>query len=379
VKVSKRGGYFYLVICLLLIAMLGVTGCSKAKEVVKESEITVNTAPAQIQDLAKSMSYSGIVRGQNEVYLMPKIAARVTGIYVKAGDQVKAGQTLITLDNTDFIAGVKQAEAGLEMAQAGQRNNDLKVESAQADYERAKTLHEAGAVSNQQLELARLKYEELIAGSSQAAVSQAQAGLLAARTQLEKCTITSPINGIVGSIGLSLGDTSNPQSPAAIVSDTTQLQIEVMVSESEVSYIKEGSEVNVLVKAAQEQPYKGQVDSISSVADPTKRNYGVKIVLANPEGNIKSGMFADLKIDTLSKKNIIAIPVSGVMPKGGRDIVYTVDQDKRAREAEVKTGIKNDRFIEIVSGLEEGQEVIVKGNTLVSDGTLVRVVAGGDN
>jgi RND family efflux transporter MFP subunit len=163
-----------------------------------------------------------------------------------------------------------------------------------------------------------------------------------------------------------------------IVSDTTQLQIEVMVSESEVSYIKQGSEVNVLVKAAQEQAFKGQVESISNVADPSKRNYGVKVALANPDGKIKSGMFAELNIDTLSKKNIVVIPVGGVIPKGGRDIVYTVDQDKRAREAEVKIGIKNDRYIEIVSGLKEGQEVIVKGNTLVSDGTLVRVVAGGD-
>jgi multidrug efflux pump subunit AcrA (membrane-fusion protein) len=145
--------------------MLGVTGCGKATEVVKEAEITVNTAPAQIQDLAKSVSYSGIVRGQNEVYLMPKVAARVTGIYVKAGDPVKAGQTLIILDNTDFIAGVNQAEAGLAMAQAGQRNNDLQVESAQADYERTKTLHESGAVSNQQLESARMKYEALMASS----------------------------------------------------------------------------------------------------------------------------------------------------------------------------------------------------------------------
>lgn len=377
-KLNKRGVYFYLIICLLLTAMLGVTGCGKATEVVKESEITVDTAPAQIQDLAKSVSYSGIVRGRNEVYLMPKVAARVTGIYAKAGDPVKAGQTLITLDNTDFIAGVNQAEAGLAMAQAGQRNNDLQVESAQADYERTKKLHEAGAVSNQQLESARMKYEALIAGSAQAAVSQAQAGLLAATTQLEKCTITSPINGVVGSIGISLGDTATPQTAAAIVSDTTRLQIEVMVSESEVSYIMEGSEVNVLVKAAQEQAFKGQVESISNVADPNKRNYGVKIALVNPDGKIKSGMFAELNIDTLSKKNIVVIPVGGVIPKGGRDIVYTVDQDKRAREAEVKTGIKNDRYIEIVSGLKEGQEVIVKGNTLVSDGTLVRAVARGD-
>ena len=373
---NRRGVYFFVIVCLLT-TLLAVSGCSKGQEVVKESEITVNTIPAKAQDLAKSVRYTGIIRGQNEVYLMPKVAARVTGIYVQAGDQVKAGQTLITLDNTDFIAGVKQAEAGVAMAQAGLRSNELQVESARADYERAQSLHAAGAFSNQQLELARLKYESLTTGSAQASLDQAQGALLAAQTALGKCILTSPIDGVVGSIGLSLGDTASPAAPAAIVSDTAQLQVEVMVSESEVSYIQKGSEVNVNINAVQEQAFKGQVESIASVADPTKRNFTVKVALPNPDGRIKSGMFAELKIDTFSKKNIIAIPVGGVIPKGGREIVFIVDQDNRAREGEVKTGIKNDQYIEIISGLQAGQEVIVKGNTLVSDGTLVRVVPGG--
>ena len=97
---NRRKWYLVLVIALL-VALLAVSGCNKTTEVVKESELTINTAPVQVQDLTKRVGYSGIVRGQNEVYLMPKAAARVTGIYVQPGDYVKAGQTLITLDNTD--------------------------------------------------------------------------------------------------------------------------------------------------------------------------------------------------------------------------------------------------------------------------------------
>ena len=372
---NRRKWYLVLVIALL-VALLAVSGCNKTTEVVKESELTINTAPVQVQDLTKRVGYSGIVRGQNEVYLMPKAAARVTGIYVQPGDYVKAGQTLITLDNTDFLAGVQQAEAGVALAQAGLRNNELQVESAQADFARAQSLHEAGAISAQQLELARLKYESLTAGSAQAAVAQAEAGLQAARTALDKCVISSPINGVVGSIGLSLGDSANPAVAAAIVSDTTALEIEVMVSEAEVSYIQKDSEVDVQVQAVQEEMFKGQVASIATVADPAKHNYVVKIALPNPDGRIKSGMFAELKVNTISKNGVTAIPLSGVIPKGGREIVFVVDQDSRAREVEVKTGIKNDSYIEIISGLTPGQEIIVKGNTLVSEGTLVKVVAG---
>ena len=373
-KVGKR---HLILLAAFMMAVLFMSGCSQSEEVVKESAITVNTAPAQIQNLAKSVLYTGTIRGQNEVYLMPKVPARVTGIHAQPGDAVKAGQRLITLDNTDFIAGVKQAEALLALAQAGLHSNQIQAENARLNYERIQALHEAGAVSAQQLEASRAAYEALIAGSAEASVAQAEAGLMAARNALDKCIITSPINGIVGTISLSLGDTANPSTVAAIVSNTGQLEVEVLVSETEVSYIQKGSPVDVVVRAVREGPFSGQVESIAAVADPVKRNYPVKVSLPNTEGLIKSGMFAEVTIDTMSKQGILTVPVGAVIPKGGQNIVYLVDGESRAQVAEVTTGIKNDQYIEIVSGLTAGQEVIVKGNTLVGDGTLVRVVGGG--
>lgn len=369
----------WVVLIVLLAALLAVSGCnSQPGEEVKETEITVEVSPAQVQDLAQRVTYSGIVRGTNEVQVMPKASARVTGINVQPGDYVRAGQTIMTLDNTDYIAGVTQAEAGVAMAEAALRSNELQAESARVDYERAQSLHEGGAISDQQLEGFRLQYEALTAGSAQAAVTQAQAGLQAARTALDRCVITAPINGVVGNIALSLGDTANPAAPVAVVSDTSSLEIEVMVSEAEVNYIQKGSQVDVLVLAVGEEPFQGTVESIADVADSSQRNYAVKVALTNREGIIKSGMFAELKIDTLSKPDVLAVAINGVIPKGGREIVYVVDADSRARELEVKTGIKSDEYVEIVSGLNAGQQVIVKGNTLVSDGTLVKVAAGGN-
>jgi len=360
--VYRKVGYWALM--LMLFATLATSGCSKSEEVVKEPEITVSTAAAQIQDLAKQVSYSGILRGQNEVYITPKVAARVTAIYVKPGDRVRTGQTLITLDNTDYVAGVKQAEAALQL-------NELQMESARADYERAQVLYDSAAISTQQMEQYKLKYDTMAAGTS-----QAQAALLAAQTAINHCIITSPINGVVGSIGLSLGDNANPAAPAAIVSDSSSLEVEIMVSEAEISYVKLNSPVEVYVKAAREAAFGGKVATIATVADPSQRNYAVKVVLDNPDGSIKSGMFAELYVDTQSKKSVLTVPVGAVMSKGGREIVYVVDQDSRAQETEVKSGIKNDQYVEIASGLQAGQQVIVKGNTLVGDDSLVKVVGG---
>ncbi len=373
----KRAGLVYFGVALLLVLTLAVSGCGKKEEVVKETEISVNVAAAEIKDIAKSESYSGIVRGVNEVYIMPKVPARVTAIYVKPGDVVKQGQTLLTLDSSDYEASVKQAQATLAMAEAGKKANDAQLVAAKASYERTQKLHEAGAVSDQQLEAARTQYESLAAGSAEAALEQARAGLLQAQTQLNHCIITSPITGTVGTIGLSLGDTANLQSPAVIVSDTSRLEIDVMVSESEVSYVETGSDVDILIKAASKKPFKGKVESVSIVPDPIKHNYEVKISLDNPDNIIKSGMFAEVSIATISRDDVVCVPVSAVIPKGGRTIVYTLDKEKRAREREVKIGIENNQYVEIIEGITAGEQVITKGNTLVNDGTLVRVVAGG--
>ena len=364
-------------LCLLFTVSLVVTGCGKEKEVVKETELSVRTAEAGIQNIARNESYAGTVRGKNEVYIMPKIAARVTGIYVKPGDRVRAGQTLIALDNTDFQAGIKQAEAAVTMAEASKRANDVAAETARSAYERTQKLYEAGAASAQQLEAARSQYESLVAGTADATIAQAQAGLQAAQSQLDKCTLTSPIDGVVGTVSLSLGDTANVASPAAIVTDVSELEVQVMVSESDVSFIKPESPVDVLVKEVSDQSFKGVVKSIASVADPEKRNYLVKVSLPNQDGKIKSGMFAEVKIATESKSQVVCVPAGAVLPQNGRTIVYTVDKNKRARSVEIQTGIKNDRYIEVTKGLKAGQTVIVKGNTLVNDGTLVRVVTGG--
>lgn len=363
---TKRKSTYWGLIVVLMAAFL-ISGCGQKEEVVKETEISVSTAQAQERSIAKSARYAGMVRGQNEVYLMPKVPARVTGIHVNPGDRVAQGQTLITLDSSDYQATVAQAQAGVKAA-------GIQLENARLALERTEKLHAAGAASQQQLEQAQSGYE-----AAQVAVEQANAALAMASLQISYCTLTAPISGVVGSINLSLGDTANPASPAAVVSETSQLEIEVMVSESEVSFIEVGSPVDIYVRAISEDAFKGQVASVATVPDTIKRNYAVKVILDNPEGSIKSGMFAEVVVNTISKDNAVCVPTNAVVPKGSRTVVYVVDEEKRAREREVEIGIENTSYVEIVNGLSVGEQVITKGSTLVADGTLVRVITGGAN
>lgn len=375
---GKRTLFGTIVLLALLLGLTALSGCGKTEEVSEEPELSVNVVKAATRDLAQAVTYTGLVRGQREVYITPKVPARVTGIHVSPGDSVRQGQVLLTLDNTDFIAAIKQAEAAVAMAEANKQSNDLQREIARKNYERMQELHAAGAVSDQQLETARAQFEALASGAVEAALEQARAGLLQARTQYNNTVITSPITGTVGSINLSLGDTANPQAVAAIVSDTAKLEIEIQVTEAEISYIEAGAEVQVFIRAVRETPYTGKVVSVATVADPVKRSYPVKVELDNEKGEIKSGMFAEVVMATISKQDVVSVPASAVVPKGGRTLVYVVDQENRAREREVETGISDGTFVEIVKGLAPGETVITKGNTLVNDGSLVRVVTGGE-
>ena len=359
----KRAGLIVMMLVLLIATL--VTGCSEEQTVEKETEITVNAAVAQKQNISKSSSYSGIVRGQNEVYIIAKAAARVTGIYANPVDSVSQGQTLITLDSSDYNASVRQVQAGLQMA-------ELSLGNARQNFERITKLYEADAISQKDFEAAQNGVN-----TAEVAVEQASAGLAQVMTQVNNCTITSPISGILGSINLSLGDMASPASPAAVVTDTSRLEIEILVSESEVSYITPGSEVDVKIKAVGDQKFKGTVANVATVADPMKRNYAVKVSLDNPENMIKSGMFAEVSLSTVNKDGAICVPAPALVIKGSKTVVFTVDEEKRARAKEVEVGIENSNYVEIISGILEGEEVITRGNTLVTDGTLLRVVAGG--
>lgn len=372
-----KGKSLAFLLIVLLSASLLVSSCSSKQQANKETEQAVSAVQVEKRDITKNVRYSGMLRGSNETAIIPKVSARVTGIYVKPGDVVSAGQTLLTLDSSDYEAAVGVAQAAVGVAEASKRAADVNLEQARVAYERAKTLHDAGAVSDKDLEQAKAAYDVLAAGAADAALAQAQANLRQAQTNIEHCTLTAPIDGVVGSVALSLGENSSTSSAAVIITDSTELEASVLVNESEISYVKEADEVKVLVKAVDSQPFTGKVVSISTVPDPLKKNFTVKVALPNHDGRIRSGMFAEVSVNTQSRSGVLVVPVNAVIPRGGRMLVYVVDENSRAREVDVETGLKNDEYVEIVKGLAEGQMVITKGNTIVQNGSLVKVIAGG--
>lgn len=374
--VATRHGKI-LVVLVILSLFAGMSGCGK-KNQEEANTINVETAVVSIMDITRYSSYSGKVRGSLEEEVMAELPRRVTAVLVTEGQAVRRGQVLIRLDASKLDAAVQQAEAAVASALAAQAANAVQRQTALSNYERTQTLYDAGAASAQALEAARAQYDALNTGAAEAGVAQARAALNLARQNLADCEITSPMDGIVGRLDVAVGDTASLQSPVAAINNTADLEVEVRVGESDVSSVQAGASVQVRIGAIGEEPLTGTVKSVASVANPTTHTYPVKVALPNdPEGRVKSGMFAEVMLGTQQRTGVLAIPMDAVLPKSGESVVYVVNNENRAQAAVVQTGLDDGTYTEITSGLQAGQRVVTKGNTLIDETSVLNLADGG--
>ncbi len=367
-----------MVMLFIMSLLMVVNGCSKKAQEVVQNTFNVETAVVKTMDITKYSSYSGRVKGSTEEAVLPKLSGRVTAVYVTEGQTVQKGQVIVSLDRSKQDAAAQQAEAAVASARAAQVANEIQRQTALTNYNRQKELHNAGAVSDQALETAKAQYDALNTGAAEAGVAQMQAALNLAQQSLADCDIKSPMDGIVGRVDVSVGDTTSTQSPVAVINNTANLEIEVKVSESDVSSIQVGTAVKVQIKAIGEEPLAGTIKSVASVADAVTRTYPVTVSLPNNSvAQVKSGMFAEVMLGTEHRAGVIGIPMAAVLPKNGESSVYVVNEENHAQAVIVQTGLNDGTYIEITKGLQLGQKVVTKGNTLIDENSVLEFADGG--
>lgn len=365
-------------ILILILSLFSASGCSEAQQDAQASAIKVDTAVVKKMDITKYVSYVGSVRASNEQVIMAGLPKRVTAVYVTAGQKVEEGQILVLLDSSKIAEAVQQAEAGLATAQAALEANKVQRQMALNNYNRYQELHKIDAVSDMELENAKAQYDALNTGAAEAGVAQAEAAVSLARQNLADCEITSPISGVVGLVNASVGKTASVTSPIVVINNSENLEVEVKVSESDVSSIKAGTPTKVKIGALGDQELAGTIESVASVADSLTHTYPVKITFPNtPAAEVKSGMFAEVKLSTQRGAGVPAIPMTAVLPKNGENIVYVVNEQNKAEAVVVETGLNDGTYTEIRKGLQEGQTVITRGNTLIDETSVLDLADGG--
>jgi len=381
----KKGLIVAAVVVVLALVLWGsMSGGSshKGKEIYAEA--------AQRRDISQIVKATGQIDPRVKVNISAHVVAKIARLFVVEGQDVKAGQPFLELEQQVFTAERDRAAATVEMARSQRRQAE--VERADADFqlERQKNLVEQGIASHDRLEAAQLRARSAKLQVEQAgeAISQATATLDRAKDDLHKTTIYAPISGRVitlqakeGEVVVS-GTMNNPASIIATVADLSELLAEVDVDETDIVNVQVGQPAEVTVDAVPDHRYHGRVVEIGSSGysrpqQPDVTFFKVKILLADPDKSLRPGMSARAEIRVATHPQALVVPVEAVVfrkpldakgkAKEGEEevkVAFTVEKGKAVQHA-VQTGIADATHVEIVSGIAPTAQVVTGPHRIV--------------
>ena len=268
------------------------------------------------------------------------------------GDYVRRGTVLARLRQDEFRDQVSDAEASLRQAQA--------------DYERTSQLYENRSVSKAEYDAAYARYTAGQARRSQAAIS------------LGDATLRSPIDGVILKRTVEVGSLAGPSLPAFTVADTRIVKVVFGVPDVVVAGLRLGERLAIQAEAVPGASLTGRITRISPSADPTSRVFEVEAALPNPDGRLKVGMLATLRLGDTRPAGDLHVPLAAVVRPAGDSAGYAVyvvrdSAGSRARLRRVRLGEVSGNRIAVLDGLAAGERIIVRGATIVADGQSVRV------
>jgi HlyD family secretion protein len=386
----------YLLVSAMVIVSLGIAGCGPKKAKAaggrpgmagKNQTVTVTTAAVTRMTIQNSIILNGKVKPVREAEISAKVSGKVSQIYFELGQTVKQGDVLFKLDDRDARLNLEQAEAGLNMTRTSLDSSLKTAETnyldAKRDYERLKRLYDKEIGSKQDLDSAESRYQ-LAEDTYNSAKLAAQNGTTNARAQLEKArlayeiaktqldymVVRAPISGIIATKDLKIGQYVGASVTVATLADLSALTVETNVPEAQINRIKLGDQVEVSVKSISEQPFTGKIYAIAPAVDSTTLNYPVKIQVVNPQNQLKSGMFATVKLTLDQAERVLAVPLAALGEEAGRKYVFTVNRGVAVKRM-IKTGLSDDQMVQVIEGLSENEAVAVKGLDQLKAGSKV--------
>ena len=306
------------------------------------------------------LAVSGKIQSANSTDLSTRIMGYISKVHVNVGDQVKKGELLLSINNADLQAKKAQVEANIAGAQATFNN-------AEKNYNRFKNLFAENSATQKELDDMTAHYE------------MAKARLEAARqirnevnAQFAYSNITAPFSGVVTSKMIETGDMANPGMPLITVEAPGVFEVIAMVPETEISEIKNGIAVTVLVKSIN-KTLTGKVSEVSTSAKHTGGQYLVKIVLDTTAANILSGMFATVQfpVERQAEHTLVLIPTEALVHNGQLTGVYAVSQSNTALLRWLRLGRNYGDQVEVLSGLSSDESYIISAEGKLFNGAKI--------
>ncbi len=399
---------------LAAIAVILTSSCSKPNKEEAEAPAPVQVTAVTQDTIRRVAVGDGVLFPRDQASVTPKIAAPVRKFFVNRGDFVKQGQLLAELENRDIAAAAEEGQGGVEQAESNLRATrgaaipeatvkaKTDVDAARQSLDAAKKvldsrqdLFRQGALARRQVDEAQVAWAQangqflaaeehlraLVAVAKDEQIKTAAAQVAAARShyqslqaQVTYSMILSPISGVVADRPLYAGELASPGTPLLTVVDISRVVARVNVPLKQAAIVRTGQPA-ILTLQDSKEPLEGKVTVVSPASDPNTTTVQVWIEIANPEGRLKPGIGVHAVIVAEVFKAAAVVPAAAILPgEEGGDAVVTVSSDSRAHRKKVELGVREGGKVQVLNGVQPGDEVVIVGGMGLDDKQKVKVV-----
>jgi len=410
-----------LLVILLIVVVVWRRRAAAPADETTTPVVSVKVAKAEKQPIAAEISAVGTIWPREKSDVGVKISAQIKNMALLKNKLVRAGEVIAVLESRDLQAQRAEAVAALNQERANERSVTTgtipqtnaqdqkalrdaraKVATARATYERRQVLYEKGGISKKDLEASQLDLttdenelrlaEQTVTlratslnpndrALAAARVAQAQQHLATLDAQLGYATIRAPITGIVTDQFQYQGEFAAAGGKLVTIADISEVIVKAPFADTVAADLKVGDPAAVLPTDTSSEEMKGRITLLSRSSDPTNRTVEVWVTLANGAGKLRANGAAQVTISAKSKSDAIVVPASAVTldaSNSSEGTVMVVDAQNVARQTKVTIGIRTTDKMEIASGLQGGETVVIEGNFSLPDGTKVEIAKEGE-
>jgi multidrug efflux pump subunit AcrA (membrane-fusion protein) len=396
----------------LVLELALMCSCSKQEEKEAEPVAPVEVAVARTDSIQRILSAEGVLRALDQSSVMPKISAPVSKFFVNRGDHVRKGQLLATLENRDLAAAVVDSKGAYEQAAANYRNVSSatvpdEVVKAQADVQAARQqmdaakklldsreqLFKEGAVARRLVDEAAVAYaqargqfetaqkhldslqavgrHEEVKGA-QAQVESAKGKYEAAQAQLSYSEVRSPISGVVADRAIFAGEMAGAGTPLLTIVDVSSVIARVNMPQAEAAHVRVGQAARVVATGGSVET-RGKVTVVSPAIDPQSTTVEIWIQAPNPGERLRPGGTVRVEIAAETIPNAVVVPPAALLPSDEGAVLMVVGPDSVGRLRKAQIGVRTADKVQILSGAQAGDRVVVSGGAGLPDGAKLKI------
>jgi RND family efflux transporter MFP subunit len=376
----------FILIGALWPAAIGQLGCGKLKgengktpaTAVVASEIAVKAVPAARQEWIATISISGSLRTLSTVDIKPEVGGRLVAVHFKEGDLVQKDQLLAEIDPINYHLAYKQAVATLDVAQAGLAQSQVSAEHARTEKTRADNLLNSGGITQRdhQSAVTGVKEAEAQIRLAEARCEQARAAVAIAEKTLKDCKIFAAAQGHVQKRFFDKGSLLSPGVPLCTLVDNSRLDLECVIPSYQLASIRLEQRAVFTTPTWGDRKFQGIVAAINPTVESDNRSVKLILKIANPGGELRSGMYAQGEITTARAEKALVIPRDSLIPEREESNAASlfIVKEGKAHRVQVQIGGSQQEKVWIRHGLNEGDFVITEIGPSIKEGVAVQIL-----